>query len=113
MTEHIPTELELAEEALKQARRNGDMAGVNKANQRIQEIRARIAKTRTHLTQMAGERIHLIEMVDQARIQLRRYERNLDDHNRMMDELRKEIRRLGGSSFSLNYTLTPDDSPPE
>jgi chromosome segregation ATPase len=113
MTQHIPTELALAEEALRQARQRGDMAAVGEAHRHTQEIRARIGKTRTRLMQLASERIHLLELVEQARIQLRRYERNLDDHNHLMEQLREEVLRLGGSSISLTYSFSPEDTPPK
>jgi predicted nucleic acid-binding Zn-ribbon protein len=110
MSDSIPTELELAEAALRQARERGDLQAVSAANKRIQEIRERIGKARTRLTRLAGERIHLLEVVEQAQLHLKRCERNLEDHDNRIQQLREEITRLGGSTHSLPGKSTPPPS---
>lgn len=95
--ETLPTDLERAEQALQQARHKGDLDAINAANKRIQEIRERITKSRTALSKLAGERMHLLEIVEQAQNQLRRCERNLEYHDMRIEKIRDEIRQMGGS----------------
>lgn len=97
----LVSELSIAEKTLEQARTQGNLAAISAANKQIQEIRERIAKARNELHTLAGERIHLLEFAEQASRHCRQAERNLEDHDHRMDQLRQEIERLGGSTLSL------------
>jgi chaperonin cofactor prefoldin len=51
-----------------------------------------------------------LEVVEQAQLHLQRCERNLEDHDNRIQQLREEITRLGGSTHSLPGKSTPPPS---
>jgi chromosome segregation ATPase len=90
------SELERAYEALEVARTRRDSQAMSSANREIRAIRERIHSTRRKLASLAAERIHLIEVIERARLQLLRYERHLEDHDRRIASVREEMQRMGG-----------------
>lgn len=90
------SDLERAYEALEVARTRRDPQGMSAANREIRAIRERIHSTRRKLASLAAERIHLIEVIERARLQLLRYERHLEDHDRRIAHVREEMQRMGG-----------------
>jgi chromosome segregation ATPase len=94
--QHNKTELELAEEELRLAREQRDIEAIMVANKHIAAIRERIVVLRRTLARAINEHIHLLEVVDGARIQLMRSEQDLEDHEFHLNKIRDEIRSLGG-----------------
>jgi chromosome segregation ATPase len=90
------SDLERAYEAMEVARTRRDPQGMSAANREIRAIRERIHSTRRKLASLAAERIHLIEVIERARLQLLRYERHLEDHDRRIASVREELQRMGG-----------------
>lgn len=95
-TPKAPTELEKALEELAEARAQCDITAIDAANQKIASVRARIAEKRTELANLGSERLHLIEVVEQAKLRLLRSERVLEDHDRRIERIREELRLMGG-----------------
>lgn len=89
------SELQRAHADLEAALAQRDTAAMSAANKKIRQIREEIHAGRRALSSLAAERIHLVEVIERARLQLLRYERHLDDHDRKIEKLRRELRQLG------------------
>ncbi len=90
------TELDKALEELVAARAQCDVTAIDAANQKIASVRARIAEKRTELANLGSERLHLIEVVEQAKLRFLRSERVLEDHDHRIERIREELRLMGG-----------------
>ncbi|NJN67325.1 MAG: hypothetical protein HC884_11740 [Chloroflexaceae bacterium] len=90
------SDLERAHQALEEACARRDMAAIRLANKEIRIVRQRMADSRRKLANLMTERIHLIEVVERARMQLLRYERHLEDHDRRIEQVRAHLRQMGG-----------------
>lgn len=106
--EYSPTELERAYAALEEARSRRDPKAISAAHQEIRAIRERIHTLRRKLVSLATERIHLIGVVEQVRLQLLRYERHLEDHDQRMSRVREELLRMGGR-IPETLSIAPDE----
>jgi chorismate mutase len=108
------SDLERANIALEEARERRDMAAIRLINKEIRTIRQRISDSRRKLAGLMTERIHLIEVVERARMQLLRYERHLEDHDRRIEQVRAQLRQMGGRIREEPGACIPqgDESPP-